>query len=101
LPEVISLSRESFDRSIDIIKFEMEQSDWSCQNSGGIKLFAHSLTRPFFLGGSGAARLHLHNSGERNEAQRRTKLSLGRTMMQALELLRLAKWHVSGQSNVD
>ena len=29
----------------------------------------------------------LRSSGERNGAQRRTKVSLGRTMMQALELL--------------
>jgi len=30
---------------------------------------------------------HLYNSGERTGAQRRTKLSFGRTMMQTLELL--------------
>ena len=39
---------------------------------------------------------HQRSSGERNEAQRRTKVSFGRTMMQALELLRLAKRYVSG-----
>ena len=33
-------------------------------------------------------------AGERNEALRRTKLSFGRTMMQALELL----WLVKGMS---
>ena len=38
---------------------------------------------------------HLRSSGERNGAQRRTKVSFGRTMMQALELLRLVKRHVS------
>jgi len=36
---------------------------------------------------------HLHTKGER---QRRTKLSFGRAMMQALELLRLAKRHIWG-----
>ena len=44
---------------------------------------------------------HLRRSGERNGAQRRTKVSFGRTMMQALELLQLAKRHVSRQSNVE
>jgi len=34
---------------------------------------------------------HLRGSGERNGEQRRTKVSFGRTMMQALELQRLAK----------
>jgi len=29
------------------------------------------------------------------------KVSFGRTMMQALELLRLAKRHISGQSNIE
>ena len=39
--------------------------------------------------------------GDRNGAQERTKISFGRTMMQALELLQLAKRHVSGRSNID
>ena len=34
---------------------------------------------------------HLCGKGERNGVQRRTKVSFGRTMMQALELLQLAK----------
>ena len=34
---------------------------------------------------------HLRGKGERNGIQRRTKLSFGRTMMQAMELLQLAK----------
>ena len=41
------------------------------------------------------ANCHLHGSGERNGEQRRTKVSFDRTMMQALELLRLAIRHVS------
>ena len=40
-------------------------------------------------------------SGERNGVQWRTKVSFGKTIMQALELLQLAKRHVSGQSNVE
>jgi len=32
----------------------------------------------------------IYGSGERNEAKRRTKVSLGRTMMQALQLLQSA-----------
>ena len=44
---------------------------------------------------------HLRGKGERNGAQRRTKLSFDRTMMQALELLQLAKRHISGQSDVE
>ena len=39
--------------------------------------------------------------GERNGIQRRTKVSFVRTMMQAMELLRLAKRHISGQSDVE
>ena len=37
---------------------------------------------------------HLHGSGERNGEQGRTKVSFGRTMMQALEVL----WLVKGTS---
>jgi len=35
----------------------------------------------------------LRGKGERNGVQRRIKVSFGRTMMQALELLQLAKRH--------
>ena len=41
---------------------------------------------------------HLCSSGKRNGEQRRTKVSFCRTMMQALELLRLVKKHVSRQN---
>ena len=47
------------------------------------------------------ANRHLHGSGERNGEQRRTKVSFGRTMMQALELQQLAKRHISGRSDVE
>jgi len=43
-----------------------------------------------------ATNCHLHGSGESNEAQRRTKISFARTIMQVLELLQLAKRHVWG-----
>ena len=42
---------------------------------------------------------HLHSKEERNGAQRKTKVSFGRTMMQALELLRLMKGHVSRRNS--
>ena len=48
-----------------------------------------------------ATNRHLHGSGERNGAQRRTKVSFSITMMQALELLWLAKTHVSRRSDVE
>ena len=35
--------------------------------------------------------------GERNGVQRRTDISFGRAMMQALELLRLVKGHISDE----
>ena len=44
---------------------------------------------------------HLRGSGERNGAQRRTKVSFDRTMMQVLEVLRLAERQVWGQSDID
>jgi len=44
---------------------------------------------------------HLRCKGERNGVKNRTKVSFGRTMMLSLELLRLAKRHVSGRSNVE
>ena len=44
---------------------------------------------------------HLHCRGERNGAQRRTKVSCGRTMMQPLELLRLVKRHISRWSDIE
>ena len=40
------------------------------------------------------ANRHLHCKGEKNGAQRTTKVSFGRTMMQALELLQLVKMHI-------
>ena len=47
------------------------------------------------------ANRHLRSSGERNGEQRRTKVSFGRTMIQALELQRLAKRHILGRSDVE
>ena len=44
---------------------------------------------------------HLRSRGKRNGAHWSTKASFGRTMMQALELLRLAKRHFLGQSDED
>ena len=37
------------------------------------------------------AHCHLHSSGQRNGAKRRTKISFGRTMIQLPELLQFAK----------
>ena len=51
---------------------------------------------------SGAtANRHLRGSQERNGEQRRTKVSFDRTIMQALKLHRLAKRHISEQSDVE
>jgi len=47
------------------------------------------------------ANRHQHGSGERNGEWRRTKVSFSRTMMQALELLWLAKRHISGGSDME
>jgi len=47
------------------------------------------------------ANLHLRSSGERNGEQRRANVTFGRTMLQALELLLLAKRHMLGQSDID
>jgi len=44
---------------------------------------------------------HLRGSEERNAEQRRTKVSFGRAMMRALKLQRLAKRHISGQSDIE
>jgi len=43
---------------------------------------------------------HLYGSGERHSKQRRTKVRFSRVVMQALELLWLAKRHVSGQIDI-
>ena len=43
-----------------------------------------------------ATNCHLCSKGEITGAQMRTKVSFGRAMMQALELLRMAKRHISG-----
>ena len=45
---------------------------------------------------SAIANRHLHGSGEKNGEQWKTKVNFGRTMMQALELLQLAKRYVLG-----
>ena len=47
------------------------------------------------------ANRHLCGSQERNGEQRRTKISFGRTMMQALKLQWLAKRHISGRNDVE
>ena len=47
------------------------------------------------------ANCHLRRSGERNGTQKRTKVSFCSTTMQALELLQLAKRHISEWSDVD
>ena len=47
------------------------------------------------------ANRYLRGKGERDTVQRRTKVSFGRTMMQALELQWLSKRHVSGRSDVE
>jgi len=47
------------------------------------------------------ANRHLCAKGERNGVQRRTMVSFGRTMMQAVELLGLVKRHISGQSDIE
>ena len=61
-----------------------------------------AVTKPSVKPRSGAAaNRYLRSSGERNGEQRRTKVSFGRTMMQALELQRLAKRHISGRSDVE
>jgi len=44
---------------------------------------------------------HPCSKGERNGVQRRTKVSFGRTMMRALELLWLAKKHIPGRTDVE
>ena len=46
------------------------------------------------------ANRYLHTKGERNGVQRKTKIIFSRTMMWALELLGLAKRHISRRSNV-
>ena len=43
----------------------------------------------------------MRGSGEMNGEQRRTKVSFGSAMMQALEILYLAKRHVSEQSEIE
>ena len=50
---------------------------------------------------SHTANHYLCSKGERNGTQRKAKISLGKTMIQALELLRFVKRHVSGQSDVE
>jgi len=47
------------------------------------------------------ANRHLRSSGKDNGEYRRTKVSFGRTMMQAFELQWMAKKHISGQSDVE
>ena len=44
---------------------------------------------------------NLHCKGERNGAQRTTKIGFGKTMMQALELLQLVKRHILGLSKIE
>jgi len=61
-----------------------------------------AFTNSSMKSGSGAtANCYLCSSGEKNGKQRRIKLSFGRTMMQALKLLRLAKRCVLARSNVE
>ena len=61
-----------------------------------------ALTLVSYLGhNTHAANHHLCSSGERNGAQSRTKVSFGRTMMQALELLQLEKDMSQGEATLN
>jgi len=60
---------------------------------GSIPISKQRIAYNFFLLVHTANRF-LCCSGERNGAQRRAKVSFGKTMMQALELLQLEKSHV-------
>ena len=67
-------------------------------NTSAITAVTKSSTKPW---SSATTNCHLRGSGERNQVQRRTKVSFSRTMMWALQLLQLAKRHIYGQSDVE
>jgi len=54
-----------------------------------------------FSHNASTANHHLSASGERNGAQKWTKVSFGRTMMQALALLQLVKRHIFEWNNIE
>jgi len=67
-------------------------------NTSAINTITKSSTKPW---SSTTANCHLCGSGERNQEQRKTKVSFCRTMIQALELQRLAKRHILGWSDIE
>ena len=70
----------------------------SVLNTSAITAVTKSSMKPR---GSATTNRHIRGSGERNGQQRRTKVSLGRTMIRALKWQWLAKRHISGRSNVE
>ena len=94
-----------------------EAKDWLCFVFSAVVIFTEyfkqkdSVIKPSAIAAvtkssmkswsSATANCHLCCSGKRNGEQRVTKLSFDGTMMQALELLRLAKRHVSGWSGIE
>jgi len=67
-------------------------------NTSAINAITKSSTKPW---SDATTNRHLCGSGERNQEQRKTKVKFGRTMIQALELQRLAKRHILGRSDIE
>ena len=78
--------------------YKMFQAKDSVRNTSAITAVTNSSMKSWC---STTANRHLRSSGQRSAEQRRTKVSFSRTMMQALELLQLAKRHILGQSDED
>ena len=97
----IDMSQWKGERAItlcDLTFYRTLQAKNSMRNTSAIIAVTKSSIKPWR---GATTNCHLPNSGERNTEQRRTKVGLGRAMMQALELQRLAKRNASGRSDVE
>jgi len=74
--------------------FQAKNSVWSAPAGSALTLVSH------WRHNARTANRHLCAKGERNGAQRRTKVIFGKTIMWALELLRLVKRHITGWSTI-
>ena len=76
------------------IAFQANNNVWSAPAGSALTLVSHRSHN------ARTANCHIRAKGERNGVQRKTKVIFGKTMIWALELLRLVKRHISGWSDI-
>jgi len=91
----VTVKRRKSNHTLFSVVFKQRDS---MRNTFAITIVSKSSMKPWC---SATTNRHLRSSGERNEEQMRTKVSFGRIIIQAFELLWLEKKHISRQSDIE